>query len=139
MFKYLKTLYSSTHPTETMEFISNYSEENYQGIKRGAIISIEYEEVSPMLNTQLPLYLALNSKNSGEQKMIKCIRILPGMIFEADIDPNAEANNFYIGVTCDVKLDETNQGAYLTRDGDPRFEVINNSGVTKGKVTVIAI
>ena len=139
MFKYIKTLNNNSHPTEIISVFSGNDNENYYAVKAGSIVSVSYGEILPTYDNTSLKYLTISSKNEREAKYIKCIRLLPGMVLEADTDPNSDAELFFVGALCDAMVDNTEKGAFLTRDGNPNFEIIDATGAEHGKVKVVVI
>ena len=140
MFKYLRTLNNSSHPTEVVTYIGYEGDANNNTINAGTIVSIVFDEVSTDYTQSLPMYLALTSKPKHIAKEIKLIRILSGMVLEADIEPDTDISNYPLGSICDALPDNTGKGTYVTNQGIGKFEVIDNSEVEKkGKVTVVVI
>ena len=139
MFKYLKNLNNDSHPTEIYTIRASATEEPFGEIKAGSIVSVAYGEIATLYTPSRPKYLALTSKDYSETAQIKCIRVSSGMVFEADIDPDTEASSFRLGDLCDAKEDSTNKGVYITIGGNSNFEIIDNSNIKNGKITVVAI
>ena len=139
MFKYLKTANSDFHPAEIYSFISPASENESGEVRCGSMVSVSFGEISQSYTGSTPMYLAITSKKYNESKQVKCIRLTSGMILEADVDPGMDSSSFFLGAVCDAMEDLTGKGAYLTRDGNANFEIIDISNISKGKVTVIVI
>ena len=139
MFKYLKTLNNDSHPSEIYSFISPAGDDNFAEVKSGTIVSVTFGEISPTYTSATPLYLAISSKKKTEEAYVKCLRLAPGMVLEADIDPESEPTSFFIGAICDAMEDITGKGAFLTRDGQTVFEIIDISNIENGKVSVVII
>jgi len=99
MFKYIKTLNNNSHPTEMISVFSGNENENHYAVKAGSIVSVSYGEILPTYDNTMFKYLTLSSKNEGEAKYIKCIRLFPGMVLEADTDPDSDAELFFIGAS----------------------------------------
>ena len=139
MLKYLKTLNSSNHPTEIFSFISPAGEDATSGVKAGTVISLTFGEVSPVYTPQTPLYLAITSKSYTKTDYVKCIKLTSGMVLEAEIEADVDLSNFHVGAICDLVEDMHSKGAFLTRDGYENFEIIDNSNVENGTVTVVVL
>ena len=139
MFKYLKTMNTNSHPTEIQSFLSPSIDESFGAVKAGSVISVVSGEVALNYVPTTPMYYAISSKRCEESVDVKCWRIFSGMVFEVDIEPGVDASEFSVGTTCDALPDETGKGVYVSCGGLPRFEIIDDSKINNGKVTVVVI
>ena len=139
MFKYLKTLNSDSHPSEIISVKALSGDDDLCIVKAGAIASVSYGEICSTYSSSTPMYLTVDSKPKEAEQYIKCIRIFPGMLFEVDVAPDVDTGNYQIGSLCDAMADDTGKGAYITTDGEFRFEITDVSNLSNGKVTVVAI
>ena len=93
MFKYLRTLNNSNHPTE-ISLIHSPVRDNIGGsVRAGTIITANNGIMHDMYDRYFPKYLALTSKTYQEDKYIECIRITSGMVLEVDLDPSVSTSD----------------------------------------------
>ena len=139
MFKYLRTLNNSNHPTEISLIHSPARDTAGGSVSAGTIITANNGIMHDMYDRYFPKYLALTSKTYQEDKYIECIRITSGMVLEADLDPSVSSSEIQVNTLCDFGLDSYDKGAYLVTNGDPVLEIIDDSNKNNGKVTVVVI
>ena len=142
MFKYLRTLNTEFHPTVVEFYVSEMIEGFMDHIERGNIVSLSEGKISGYYIDGQPLYLTLESKNDDETKTIKCMRLTPNMILECDLGPEASASNIYVGSLLDVAVDVDSKavGVELAENaGAARFEALDTSELSDGKLTVVII
>lgn len=140
MFKYLRNLNNSSHPTEVFSYIGVAYDEFTPPIEVGDLISIICGEVCSNFEPTNPLYLALSSKKEGETKIIKCIRLPSGTVLEGDVKSDLASSEVAPGCLCGAYIDPNrNMGVSITSEGEHIFEVIDNSNFNAGKISVVVI
>ena len=139
MFKYLKNLHDDSIPSEVYTFLAPAYQDDSPAILVGDIIALTMGEICETINSGDKMYLALTGKSQGETKEVKCIRITSGMVFEADIGDDSEPYSFFVGALCGIHVNEEGKSRALSTNGNAKFEVLDNSNVNNGKVTVVAL
>lgn len=139
MFKYLKNLHDDSIPSEVYTYSAPAYYDESPAILVGDIVALTMGEIGETINSGDKFYLALTGKNQGETKDIKCIRITSGMVFEADIGDDSEPYSFFVGALCGIHVNEEGKSRALSTNGNAAFEVLDNSNIDNGKVTVVAL
>ena len=85
MFKYLRTMNSSDNAPEIIKMRAD----DYSSYYEGEVCTVnEVGYLSASLSKSSPKYLVVEDKKAGDRnKEINCIKILNGMLFEADLEP----------------------------------------------------
>lgn len=136
MFKYLRTENCSTHPTEIVSLFFEAGDEAYHEIPEGTVFSTITGELEDQYNPSTAIFLALTGKKRNEAAYVKCLPILPNMIFEASISKGEDINFFVNGAVCDVLPDENGKGSSVTTNEGAEFVIIDDSSRGKGFVTI---
>lgn len=136
MFKYLRTAASDYQPAEVKEFLSVGSEYPDSAVPKGSFFTVDEGVVQNDYTPSLPNYLALTGKKSDETAYVKCIPVYRNMIFEATISPEEDKNTFRTGGACDISVDDTRKGVYVSMQGGPVFEIIDDTNRDNGTVTI---
>ncbi len=138
MFKYLRNINGSTPPTETVTFEVYQLPNEHLDIQPGMIVSITGGIIETIFNYKDPLYLTISSSEDSYEA--NCIKILPGMVFEADIHSSVSTSDIYTGSYCGIYIDNYGKGTHLkTSDEENVFQVIDASNKSKKKATVVVM
>ena len=139
MFKYLRTLNTEFHPT-VVDFYVSPKDDNYPDhVDAGMIVSISDGKITNCFIASKPMYLALTGKQDNEEKPVKCIRLFPGMVLEADISAEANKNSITIGATVGIAENVDFKGIDISADATAKFEVIDDYNKANGKATVVVL
>ena len=140
MFKYLRTLNTEFHPTVVEFLLSPQEEAMPDSVERGIICSVTNSLLNCFFNPERPMYLSISTKTEDESKKVKCMRLSPGMVLEADISEEADKNQIGIGSILTVGYDiDTKVVSVSTGEGPKIFEVIDDSNIKNNKVSVVII
>ncbi len=113
MFKYLRTMNNGSASPEILEIKTS----NANTFREGSICTTsEYGFLENTLTEGAPKYLVLENKTASDGKVkIRCMKILPGMLFEADGGSNPD--NFNIGMRGCISQDSLKQNALFCESG----------------------
>ena len=137
MFKYLRTLNNSTHPTAIEIFPLSSEEDEEMVVASGSIVNVLSGEIAVNLSSDAPIYLVV--KQEENTRNVRCIRLTPGAILEGDLSPNMDASNLSRGLMLDISPDDYGKGAYFCDNGEPRFEIIDTSNKRNKKVSAVFV
>ena len=113
MFKYLRTMNSCASP-EILEIHTNNSNVFHEG---SICTTTAYGYLENTLTEGAPKYLVLENKAAGDGKLkIRCMKILPGMLFEADGGSNPDS--FIPGFRGCIAKNHLDQNALFCEDGN---------------------
>lgn len=138
MFKYLKTLDNSTHPSDIYTF--SYSPEAFAdgfSVSAGTIIAIVYGEICTSFSYDLPLYLVIAVENDGATA--KCIRLSSGMVIEGSLYSGVELDFIRPGYLVALHTDGYEKGVTFTDAGEKKFELMDTSRKESGIVTAVVL
>ncbi len=140
MFKYLRTLNTEFHPTVVEFFVSPTEEYLPDSIEKGILCSVNNSYLSCFYSTEKSMYLSISTKEENETQKVKCMRLSPGMVLEADVTEDADKSKLGIGsLACCGYDGDTKVVGVSTGDGKKIFEVIDDSNIQNNKVTVVII
>lgn len=136
MFKYLKTAASDYHPAEVREFLSVGSEYPESAVPKGSFFTVDEGVIQSDYTPNRPLFLALTGKKSDETAYVKCIPVYSNMMFEGTVSPDEEKETFRKGGAGDICADNTRKGMYVSMQGAPLFEIVDDSNLENGTVVI---
>ena len=125
MFKYLRTLNSNSHHSTVEVFPLSDEENELDAVESGSIVNLFAGKICTNIISGRPLYLVVEQEKNSRN--VKCIRILPGMVIEGTIYPTMNANLVTKGMLLDIYPEDSERGIYFHDDGEPRFEIIDES------------
>lgn len=132
MFKYLRTINNSTHPTVIDTFILTPEDiaDSYY-IEVGSLVNISFGKISTDFKSTNPMYLVIAKSDDGTTA--KCMRLFPGMVIEGTLVPGIELGVIEPGNFLDVTSDGFGKGTYFSQGNNERFELID-TGNKKSRI-----
>lgn len=138
MFKYLRNINGSAPNTEIVTFNYYQPEEDDSVFLPGSIVTISAGGIDTIFSHEYPAYLVISV--CEKEKTANCIKIIPGMVFEADIASSVSIDSIYVGSCCGIYTDDLARGTHLGASGEENFfQVIDNSNKNKKKATVVVM
>ena len=139
MFKYLRNINNSNHPSELVTFPFEHNSEGTLDIKPGMIFTLSAGNITMVFVTDSPKFLVV--KVSKEDSTATCIRLCPGMVLEADIDTSLALDRVFDGLYSGISIPENSGGTHINgwSDEENIFQVIDSSNKNKRKATVLVI
>lgn len=140
MFKYLRNLNHSAPPSE-LECYPYYCEEGSEDsdvVVPGMIVTLTSGEITTIFSANETKFfvVSVDKKNLTAS----CVRLFPGMVFEADIEPSVSADDFTNGHCYGIYTDDTAKGTHLSSSTEePVFQLISISNDKVGKAIAVII
>ena len=121
MFKYVRTINSHISAPEVFNITALYQTKIYEG----ALYTTDSGgHLSADLTDSCPKYIALENKTLSEfTRPIRCIKVLPGMVFETQYSSNPDELN--VGMHGTWGFGFNNEACYFTSDGNT-MEVVSH-------------
>ena len=139
MFKYLRTLNSSNHPTVIDTFpLSQQAIEDGFYLAVGSVVNVAFGEIDGNFTSDLPMYLVVGICEDGITA--KCMRLFPGMVIEGTLLSNTELGVIEPGNFVDITTDGLAKGVNFSSTMSREiFEIIDSSNKKGGKVTAVLL
>lgn len=139
MFKYLRTLNNSTHPTviDTFSLSAQAIEDGYY-LAVGTVVNVAFGEIDGNFTSNSPMYLVVGICEDGITA--KCMRLYPGMVIEGTLASNTELGVIEPGNFVNIIGDGFAKGVNFSSTMDKQiFGLIETKNKANGTVSAVLL